>query len=278
MAKHDRHIPKSVKEYLIAECQEKCANPGCSNTRLQIHHIKHWAVYKTHDKQHMIALCPTCHDACHHGKLMISDENLYNWKHITRASNKIHSQIYVEPGSVSKLLTGSFALAPKKKQKVIVIQISETNKLEFSLDGAWLNINATISDNQGNVVLEVRHNRLTLNKDEDFSLTQIPGKITVSVPADKFYLPAYALFKMRQEEPVFASDDKVIVLDLEVIKPGHVQVQGFWENQNNTIIITKNAIYFCGLHDEQPYALAGHGEDTVIHFSGPVTSALFKYG
>ncbi len=65
MAKQQRNVPKSLKAQLIKDAGDKCANPGCSNWRVHLHHIKHWVVYKTHDGKHMIAICPSCHDAVH---------------------------------------------------------------------------------------------------------------------------------------------------------------------------------------------------------------------
>ena len=276
MAKHSRHIPKTVKQHLIEESQGKCANPGCCNIRLEIHHIKEWAVYKSHDSENMIAVCPACHDACHHGELIISDETLYEWKKITRPSDKIHSQIYVEQSSISKLLIGTIALQQAKKRKVTVIKFSAQNKLEFYLDNDWININTTITNNRGKKALEVINNRLTLNKDEDFTLTQRPGKLTITVPANKFYLPAYALLCMRRQEPSFADDDRVIALDLEVIKPGHVRVQGFWTHDNQAVVITNKTITFCKLHTQEPQFIYGEGEDSVIVYDGPVTTSVFE--
>lgn len=276
MAKHSRHIPKTVKEFLIDESQGKCANPGCNNTRLEIHHIKPWAVYKAHDSKHMIAVCPTCHDACHHGDLIISDDILYAWKKTTRPPDKIHSQIYVEPHSISKLLVGTIALQQAKNRKVIVINFSAQNKLDFYIENDWINVNTTIVNNQGKKALEVTNNRLTLNKDDDFTLTQRPGKLTITVPANKFYLPAYALLCMRRNEPSFADNERVIALELEVIKPGHVRVQGFWTHENQAVVITKKTITFCKLYTQDPQSISGDGEDSVIVYDGPVTTSVFQ--
>jgi hypothetical protein len=78
VATRQRKVPKSLKAQLIKQAGDKCANPGCSNWRVHLHHIQHWAVYKTHDGKHMIAICPSCHDAVHTSG--IDDEMLYRWK------------------------------------------------------------------------------------------------------------------------------------------------------------------------------------------------------
>lgn len=43
------------------------------------------------DQDHMIAICPTCHDAVHHGPLEITDDTIYSWKSIKRKpTNRDH--------------------------------------------------------------------------------------------------------------------------------------------------------------------------------------------
>jgi hypothetical protein len=58
-----------------------------------------WYIYGTHDPNHMIAVCPTCHDEIHHGRLPISDETLYKWKSIERSASSMDTAyLTVEPG------------------------------------------------------------------------------------------------------------------------------------------------------------------------------------
>jgi hypothetical protein len=62
MAEHRPAIKRGIRKRLLREAGGKCANPGCMNVRAQIHHIMEWYIYGTHDPNHMIAVCPTCHD------------------------------------------------------------------------------------------------------------------------------------------------------------------------------------------------------------------------
>ena len=119
MAESQRKIKPALKRLLIERAGGKCANPGCSNWRVHIHHIKHWAVYKTHSATDMIAVCPSCHDAAHHGRLKISDELLYEWKAIVRAGTPDTAHLYVEPSAQLKILTGSIAIATANDQAVV---------------------------------------------------------------------------------------------------------------------------------------------------------------
>ena len=56
MATSSRNAKKSIKNQLIEEAAGKCANPGCPNRLVQFHHIREWAVCRTHDAAHMIAI------------------------------------------------------------------------------------------------------------------------------------------------------------------------------------------------------------------------------
>ena len=98
-----------LKRRLVQEAGGKCANPGCSHWRTHIHHIKHWHVYKAHNANHMIAVCPSCHDEIHHGG-GISDELLYEWKNIPRDHHAdIAAHLYVEPSTEIRVLPAACA-------------------------------------------------------------------------------------------------------------------------------------------------------------------------
>ena len=52
-------VPPAIKRALYAEAGYKCANPGCCTRLQELHHIRQWSVYQTHDGSEMIAICPT---------------------------------------------------------------------------------------------------------------------------------------------------------------------------------------------------------------------------
>lgn len=274
MAKHGRHIPQSVKKHLIQESGNICANPGCQNTRTQIHHIKHWAVYKAHNPAHMIALCPNCHDACHNGELKISDETLYNWKSLIKNKDNLYASISAPPGSPTKLIAGTISFVNNEHPKTVVFNFSKGTKLEFSVDDSWLNVSTTITDDLDRPLLRVSHNKLSLKANEDISLIQIPGRFSVTVPSEKFYLPAYALVSMRRRDPNFGKDEKITALDLQVIKPGHIRIKGFWVDHNRTVIITDKEIAICRLGHLDPISFIG-GADTTFNYTGDINTSIF---
>lgn len=129
MAKKRTAIPPKIKEQLRIEAGNKCANPGCNILRTHIHHIEHWAVYGNHDDKQMIAVCPSCHDAIHHGKIPLTDETIYNWKKIDYSTEFIRDHLYITPNTTSKILFGSISI--EIPQETIIFQLSPNNQLRF---------------------------------------------------------------------------------------------------------------------------------------------------
>lgn len=276
MGKPSRHIKKHIKKSLIREAGGKCANPGCHNSRVEIHHIELWAVVKTHDEAHMIAVCPSCHDACHHGDLIIDDATLYQWKKIDRPPLTVHSQIWAEPASSPRLLLGSITFKPAKPQKLTLFKLSEKNKLSFTINDTWLQVNATLSDSNNQLIAKITDNNLTGHLAMGVELIQRPGKFQILVPTEKYYLPAKHLFMMQQIVPSYGSTGKITAIDLEVIAPGLIKVQGFWSKDNHSVVITEDAISFCRPDLERPKSLVGAGEDTTVVYMGSVEQGLFS--
>ncbi|MCZ2108872.1 MAG: HNH endonuclease [Dehalococcoidia bacterium] len=101
MATHRPDVPNQLKKRLRATAGGKCANPGCSALRTHLHHIREWAAYAAHDESQMIAVCPACHDAVHHGSLTISDDTLFRWKHLRRPASALRTLF--EPGTPLRL-------------------------------------------------------------------------------------------------------------------------------------------------------------------------------
>jgi hypothetical protein len=73
VATHRPKVKPDMKNALLAEAGYQCANPGCERTLVQYHHIREWAVWQTHDAEHMIALSAGCHDEVHRGDLSLDD-------------------------------------------------------------------------------------------------------------------------------------------------------------------------------------------------------------
>lgn len=277
MADKARRIPSKLKLTLREESGGKCANPGCANWRFHIHHIKHWAIYKSHDGAHMIAVCPSCHDEIHDGKLTISDDILYAWKGIKRKSEDRRDHIYVEPAVEQKILVGTIALQSENPEQ-IVFQLSNNNRFAFHVhDEDILLIDSVVKTIAGKEVLSILNNYVRAKRDNQISFERRQGKIRICVPATEDYVPSWIVSQMRVEEPNFASDGRITVQDIEVVSPGIIRVQGLWIAPEGNIVITADRLSFVQLGRQGPLSLVGDGEMSVLKFAGPVTSAMFSF-
>jgi hypothetical protein len=80
---------------------------------------------------------------------------------------------------------------------------------------------------------------------------------------------------MRRHDPTFGSDGRLILTELTVVRPGIVRVKGCWTTEEFSIVITEDHLSFCYPNLAQPVSLIGEGEDTVLVYSGPVTTSVF---
>jgi len=272
-----RKIKPALKRLLIDKAGGKCANPGCSNWRVHIHHIKHWAVYKAHDADDMIAICPSCHDAAHHGQLKITDEMLYQWKGVVRPKVPDSIHIYVEPASELKLLTGSISIATLN-DRASVFELSNSNHLKFRiLDKDLLQISVRLQDQWGKELLRVVENHVRVVRDKSITFDYRPGRARVTVPATDDFAPQWLIDQVRCQDPEFAVDGRLVALDIEVVKPGLVRVQGCWPDGDTGIVITDKALSFCSRGRREPQSIAGGGENSVIVWRGPITKSIFGF-
>lgn len=277
MAQRQRKIKPALKRLLIDESGGKCANPGCSNWRVHIHHIKHWAVYKTHDSAHMIAICPSCHDAAHHGSLEITDEEIYQWKGIRRAVVPDSAHIFVEPASELKLLTGSLCISTTNDQ-LVVFELSNTNQMQFRvLDKNILQLSVHLQDQHGKELLRVVENHVRVVRNKGVIFDYRPGRARILLPATSDFVPRWLITQVRVQNPAFAADGRIVALDIGVLKPGLLRVQGCWPDRNTGVVITEWALSFCTKGLREPVSLVGAGETTELKYTGPVTNASFGF-
>lgn len=278
MAEPLRKVKPALKRLLVEKAGGKCANPGCSNWRVHIHHIKHWAVFKTHVAADMIAICPSCHDAVHHGRLTITDDVLYEWRAIARRATPGAVHIYVEPADSLKLLTGSIAISTTNDQAA-VFELSNTNHLKFRvLDRDLLLVSSRLLDQHGNELLRVVENHVRVAKDRRISFDHYAGRARIVVPATDDFVPKWLLEQVRSQSPDFGANGQIIAADIQVVKPGLIRVQGCWPDGDVGVVITDKALSFCVRGQQQPTSMIGAGEDSVLLYAGPVTKSLFGFG
>ncbi|THE13086.1 HNH endonuclease [Bacillus timonensis] len=275
MAKRTK-IPEKIKSYLFEEAGMKCANPGCNNYRTHIHHIKEWSVYQTHDSEHMIAVCPSCHDEIHYGKLTIDDETVYLWKNIKREkSNRDH--LYIEPSYTSKLLLGSISVTGDNGVKVF--ELTNNTKLTYRIEDEDIFLmNLSISNQNGKEVLKVIENHVKYIVDDKINFERRPGRFKITTNRIIDFIPIWSMPIIHKMQPNYKIVDGVLTLtDVEVLKPGLVKVEGLWARNDVVIIITNDSLNFIKPGYSKPLSLIGEGENSVLKWSGKIDSSMFRF-
>ena len=275
MAKRRPDVPTPMKRLLIEQAAGKCANPGCPNRLVELHHIREWHIYQTHDAEHMIAICAACHDSVDRGSLQISDESLYRWKAIDRTGSVATGHLFVEPGEAPKLLLGS--LAVHGDSGVVVFDLSERQRLAFAVSGREIMLlNVKVSDSAGSLLLDVVDGYIR-KQGGSVELHTRPGAIEVPAGFDSALIPPWARSTLLREDDNY--DKKELpLLALEVVDRGLVRVQGFWFDKYYGVIITREGLSFVRRGLPRPITLKGAGEDTVLNWVGPVDVSLFALG
>jgi hypothetical protein len=275
VAKNRPNVSAALKRQLVDSAGGKCANPGCAAYRTHIHHIRQWSVYETHEEEDMVAICPTCHDAVHHGALEIDDKTVRRWKGIERDETH-RDHVYVEPGGKPKLLLGTIAVSGDGG--VTVFELGDSNELSFRLeDGDIMLLNLAVSTTSGTEVLRVVDGHVRHEAEDPVRYEQVPGHIRLTAPLRDEFMPGWAVDRLRQHEPDFAADDRATLLDLEVLAPSLVRVQGVWnQDADHVVAITTRSLSFLRTDLKGPLGIIGHGAESVLHYTGPITSAMLS--
>lgn len=275
MAERRPDVPAPMKRLLVEQAGGKCANPGCPNRLVELHHIREWHIYQTHDADHMIAICAACHDSVDRGSLQISDKSLYRWKGIDRTGSVAAGHLFVEPGPAPRLLLGSVTV--HGDSGVAVFDFSERQRLAFAVrDGEIMLLNLKVSDSAGNLLLDVVDGYVR-KQEQSLELRKRPGAIEVPAGFDSVLIPTWARSALLREDENY-HEKQLPLLALEVIDRGLVRVQGFWFDKYKGVVITREALSFVRRGVPRPITFVGQGESTVLNWLGPVDASLFAFG
>lgn len=145
------------------------------------------------------------------------------------------------------------------------------------LDKDILQVSVRLKDQDGNELLRVVENHVRVIRDKDIMFNYRAGHAWITVPAAGNFTPRWLIERVRTQDPTFAGDGRIIALDVEVLKPGLLRVQGCWPDGHVGVVITERALSFCRFGSREPISLVGAGEGSVLMYTGPITSALFGF-
>jgi hypothetical protein len=231
-------VRPEVKLRLYREAGNKCANPGCPTQAVEFHHIKEWHVYKTHDEQHMIAICPTCHYYAHHSEMKIDDSTIRSWKKARRTPSNT-GYLYVEPGPPPRVLIGRIYWRRKDGDGAVVFRLSPRNRVSFRvIPGNILCVTLILSDPAGNAIVQMRENHL-ITRREGVTLESRPGRLRVSVPATNEFISSAMIDAYQASNPprLLVKEERIAIFDIQVLDVGTVQVEGVWIEDDRALIV-----------------------------------------
>jgi hypothetical protein len=252
MAKPRPKIPDAIKSKILAECGDKCANPGCFARRVEFHHIRDWAIWQSHDERHLVALCPTCHDAAHHGRIKLDDTMLYHWKTLKRGKPR-HTVFQVEPGPTPIFYIADSAVQTLGGQ-TNVVDLSETAKVMFRIDSDdFFLVDLRLSNVRGEPIIKMVENRTVHSLSSDVSCESRPGRLVITTDSVEQFVPSWIRKQVANFDELHAWHGApagvdhfappFTILDIEVVAPSQVRFQGLICNESHGLLALGNQIY-----------------------------------
>jgi hypothetical protein len=194
----------------------------------------------------MIAICPTCHGHVHHGSLEISDQTLDRWKGIQR-DGIARGYFFIEPRKNPTLNLGSNELSGPD-DGFIPFELSPRNRCTIRIvNEEILIVSLKLSTIAGAEVIRFDENYWTYGKPELIKLEHVQGHIKITTNAFAEFLPEWVVQGVRSIDPGFVPDRNFTLLDMEVVEPGLVRVQGLWVEEYTALLAISDNLYFTAL-------------------------------
>jgi hypothetical protein len=157
----------------------------------------------------------------------------------------------------------------------VVFDLGRAQRLGFAVrDGEIMLLNLKLSKLGGPLVLDVVDGYVR-SRTNGVELSTRPGKVHVSGGATAEFMPGWAREQLMNAQ-LLAPEADLPLLDLEVIAPGLVRVQGIWMEQNTGVVITPGALAFLRADRQFPVRLMGEGEASILEYMGPVEASVFN--
>jgi hypothetical protein len=109
----------------------------------------------------------------------------------------------------------------------------------------------------GNDVLRVVDGHVVGQIADPIECARVTGHVRVTAPPTATFIPGWALDQMREYEPPFGRNGVIPLLDLEVVEPGLVRVQGVWAQPRRVIVVTEQSLSFMRPGLQRPISFTG---------------------
>ncbi|UJW81275.1 hypothetical protein [Hydrogenophaga sp. SL48] len=210
----------------------------------------------------MIALCAACHDQVHRGRLAISDETLYRWKRLDHPRDRHWAAINAEPKvQPIPLRLGPFSIN-SDVEAAGLIQLGGANWLTLRvLEGGIVLVDSKLLNAAGEEILRVTRSQVVMRKNPAVKFESAPGRVLITVPVESDFIPPWVMINFARVQDSFVRHDgRVAALDIEVMEPGIVRVEGYWLSRYHAAAITPKAISIASYSTHGPITLQQIGE------------------
>ena len=157
---------------------------------------------------------------------------------------------------------------------LVLFDFGEMHRLAFAVrDSNIMLLNLKLSKHDESALLDVVDGYVRL-RDASIDMKVRAGKVYIRGGINSGYIPEWARAQLIREDELNRLI-KLPLLDIEVVAPGLVRVQGIWMKKDGGVIIRRDKLSFLGPKLNIPVSLVGDGEATQINFVGPVGMSLF---
>lgn len=159
---------------------------------------------------------------------------------------------------------------------------SVTNSLSYRIeDQDIFLVDLTISTRAGKALVKVVNGHVKCDVEDPMSYERVPGHIRVTAPVSNELIPEWALHQMREVEPDYGKD-KLVLLDIEVVEPGLVRLQGIWSYKAHVIVVTRKHLSFCRPELVRPISMLGEENAagrplSILKWAGPIGGHFFDF-
>jgi hypothetical protein len=149
----------------------------------------------------------------------------------------------------------------------------DTGVLEEGVDRDVLNLK--LSSATGEPLVDVVDGYVRTRR-SSIEIKSRPGRIYIPAGFHSEYVPEWVRTRLTNEDQFFGLESMPL-LEIKVVRPNLVRVNGIWCDNNTAVIATNRCISFVDRTRLHPTTLTGAGEDAVLHFTGPVETSLFGF-
>lgn len=177
-------IPAEMKRELRREAYYGCINCGCPI--VEYHHIVPWHIVKEHDKENLVAICPTCHHRATCNELTTDRIKYLKANPHNKTTMQVSQDFFINKHQDLTLKIGSMRFVNATK----IIQICDDVVLSLDKDDdGYALLNMEIHDIDDRLIAKIVDNEWTAYlENELWDIVYKPGLIKIYSSSRKNWL------------------------------------------------------------------------------------------